>query len=82
LDNHDVVIIRIIPVSANIDGTHTMFYSGCSGCMTPEWVDDPSAAIVFHDHDLASKTLRGVKAMDLSDFPISLKPVSYADEEE
>lgn len=50
--------------------------------MTPEWVDDPTAAIVFQDHDLAARTLRGILAVDMTDFPITLKPVKYTDDEE
>jgi len=64
-------------------GTHSMYYSGCSHCMTSVWVDDPTAAIFFDNKDLAERTRLNIELVsNTPDFPLTLKPVRYTDEEE
>lgn len=75
MENHDLIIQRKIE-------DHPMYYLGCSMCLEPEWVDDPSAAIRFYDDDLANKTLIRLKAIALHDFPITLVPIRDTDDEE
>lgn len=51
-------------------------------CLEPEWVDDPGAAIIFNNEELANKTLFRLKATALIDSPITLVPVKVTDDEE
>ena len=59
-----------------------MFYSDASPDMCPSWVDNPDAAILFTDYDVAERVLKAISVNDMTGFLLSIVPVRITDEEE
>ena len=68
-------------VQRNIHG-HLMFYCDISVDMCPNWVDEPTSAILFTDHDSAERVVNALSANDTSPFPITIVPVRIAEDDD